>query len=63
MSLATHVSSIEEKHHTLDAWIASENHSPNPDFSKLQTWKKQKLILKEELERLRSLTRERLDAA
>lgn len=63
MSLHAHLSMVEEKHHKLDSWIAQENACAYPDFGKLQTWKKQKLLLKEELERLRSLHRARLDAA
>lgn len=63
MSLQSHLSMIEEKHHKLDGWIAQENNCAFPDFGKLQTWKKQKLLLKEELERLRLLERMRLDAA
>lgn len=63
MSLYAHYNSVQEKHHKLKAMITEELHRPYPDLVMLQTLKKQKLLLKEELERLRSLERQRLDAA
>ncbi len=63
MSLFTHVSMLEEKHGKLEQLISDEAIRPSPDFSLIQTLKKQKLLLKEELLRLRSLSGDRHDAA
>lgn len=54
---------LQEKHSKLENLIGDENHRPSPDLSMLQTLKKQKLLLKEEIERLRTLGAPRLDAA
>jgi hypothetical protein len=54
---------LEEKHGKLETLIGDEGHRPSPDFGLLQTLKKQKLLLKEEIERLRGLGQPRLDAA
>ncbi len=62
MPLQAHVKVLEDKHHKLETTIAQESHRPSPDFAFLQTLKKQKLILKEELMRIRA-AQERLDAA
>lgn len=63
MSLQTHFTSILEKHGKLEQIIATESARPSPDFGLLQTLKKQKLLLKEELERLRLQASRRMDAA
>ena len=63
MSLTTHLSMLQDKHIKLETMIGDESHRPQPDFGLLQTLKKQKLILKEELERLRLLSEQRFDAA
>jgi hypothetical protein len=63
MSLQAHYAMIQDKHGKLETMINDESHRPKPDFGLLQTLKKQKLLLKEELERLRMLTQERIDAA
>ena len=63
MSLQAHYSMIQEKHHKLEALVSQESQRPSPDLAMLQTLKKQKLLLKEELERIRSLSGQRLDAA
>lgn len=63
MSLVTHMSMLEEKHGKLDQMISTEAIRPLPDFSVIQTLKKQKLLLKEELQRLRELVGIRHDAA
>lgn len=62
MSLDAHLATLQDKHSRLEFVIGEESHRPSPDFGLLQTLKKQKLLLKEEMERLRP-TRERLDAA
>lgn len=63
MSLHAHYEMIQEKHHKLEAMITDELHRPSPDLAMLQTLKKQKLFLKEEMERIRALEQKRLDAA
>ena len=63
MTLQAHYAMVQEKHVKLEGMIEVELHRPLPDISMLQTLKKQKLLLKEELERIRSLERQRLDAA
>jgi len=62
MSLHTHFTTVQEKHHKLESMITSELQRPSPDLATLQTLKKQKLLLKEELERIRH-AEQRLDAA
>lgn len=63
MALISHVSMLEEKHGKLDLMIDDEARRPNPDFTLVQTLKKQKLLIKEELERLRLLDGVAHDAA
>ena len=63
MSMTTHVAMLQDKHGKLEGMIHDETHRPMPDFGLIQTLKKQKLILKEELERLRLQASERFDAA
>lgn len=55
MSVQAHIDMLNEKHHKLEDLIMSESARPSPDFGTLQTWKKQKLLLKEEMERLRGV--------
>jgi hypothetical protein len=62
MSLVAHYEMILAKHAKLETMIRDESHRPAPDLGMLQTLKKQKLLLKEELARLRGLS-QRLDAA
>lgn len=52
MSLAAHISSLESKHQHLEAMVGEEMHRPLPDFTVIQSLKKQKLLIKEELSRL-----------
>jgi hypothetical protein len=63
MSLHAHYVVIQEKHHKLEALISDELRRPSPDLGMLQTLKKQKLLLKEEMQRIRHLELQRLDAA
>lgn len=63
MSMHAHVEMLQAKHHKLDRLIAEELLRPSADLATLQTLKKQKLLLKEEIERLRLLELQRLDAA
>ena len=62
MSLHSHYTTVQEKHHKLESIIAAELQRPSPDLATLQTLKKQKLLLKEELERIRTAELQR-DAA
>lgn len=63
MTLHAHYEMVQEKHHKLEASITEELHRPSPDLILLQTLKKQKLLLKEEMERIRAIEIKRLDAA
>jgi hypothetical protein len=63
MSLQAHYAMVQEKHSKLEAKIADEWVRPSPDLAMIQTLKKQKLLLKEELERIRHHELARMDAA
>ncbi len=63
MTVRAHLAMLQDKHSKLETIIHDENHRPSPDLNMLQTLKKQKLLLKEEIERLRLLGEPRLDAA
>lgn len=63
MSLHAHYTMVQEKHGKLETLITEELHRPSPDLTMLQTLKKQKLLLKEELARIESLERQRMNAA
>ncbi len=63
MTVHAHLAMLHDKHDKLETLITDENHRPSPDLSLLQTLKKQKLLLKEEMERLRQLGDPRRDAA
>jgi hypothetical protein len=63
MSLHAHYEMIQAKHAKLETLVAEETARPSPDLAMLQTLKKQKLLLKEELERIRQLEAQRQDAA
>ena len=52
MSLAAHVSMLKDKHVKLEGMIEEESQRPAPDFTVIQSLKKQKLLIKEELERM-----------
>jgi hypothetical protein len=53
MSMFTHLATLQDKHTKLEGMLSSEALRPLPDFSMIQTLKKQKLMLKEEMERIR----------
>lgn len=65
MAITAHIEMMQAKHGKLETMIQDELHRPSPDLALLQTLKKQKLLLKEEIERLRALMEgpTRLDAA
>ena len=46
---STHVSALQMKHAGIERQIAEEMNRPMPDLSMLQTLKKRKLRIKEEL--------------
>ena len=52
MSLQSHIDSLKERHHALDAKVSEEDHRPRPDQDALMRLKGQKLKLKDEMERL-----------
>ncbi len=56
MSLQTHVEALNTKHAEIDDIIAREEIRPYPDRIRLMDLKKQKLRLKEELNRLSAET-------
>lgn len=63
MTIHAHLAMLQDKHTKLEGMIGDESHRPYPDIGMLQTLKKQKLLIKEEMERLRLLAAGRLDAA
>ena len=63
MSLHAHYTTIQEKHARLEGQVAAELLRPSPDLGLLQTLKKQKLLLKEELTRIRQIEEARKHAA
>lgn len=54
MSLMTHLAELSEKHRHLEAKIAEERARPGCDELKLTRWKREKLKLKEQIERIRA---------
>ncbi|HRE21939.1 MAG TPA: DUF465 domain-containing protein [Rhabdaerophilum sp.] len=54
MSMTAHIAELERKHQALDRKIADELALPAKDSVKIAALKRQKLILKDEISRLRS---------
>ena len=54
MNGEAHLTSLENKHHTLETQIDAELHRPAPDQSRLTTLKREKLRIKEEISRYQS---------
>ena len=52
MSLIAHLHTLQDKHHQLKEAVRLESARPMPDFSQITDMKKQKLLLKEEIEQL-----------
>ncbi|RVV97796.1 DUF465 domain-containing protein [Mesobaculum littorinae] len=52
MSLTSHISELRKKHQTLSARVEAEQRNPGSDALQLSHLKKQKLLLKEQIERL-----------
>ena len=55
MSLNTRLDALKERHASLETRIFDEDHRPQPDTEALVRLKVEKLRLKEEMERLRTL--------
>ena len=53
MSMPEHLDSLRSKHAHLEQMIDDEMHRPLPDQTEVMRLKKEKLRIKEELERLR----------
>ncbi len=53
MALDAHLVGLSEKHRELDRRIDEEQERPTADPLKITEWKRQKLHLKDEMERLR----------
>jgi hypothetical protein len=54
MSIASHLSALEQKHQALEQEIEDELSHPSADEARLQELKRQKLKLKDEITRLRT---------
>jgi hypothetical protein len=54
MSLQSRLSALKDRHASLEIRIAEEDQRPRPDAETLRRLKREKLHVKEEMERLRS---------
>lgn len=54
MSLQSHLEALQGKHASLENQINTEDQRPQPDGTELLRLKREKLRLKEEMERLRT---------
>jgi hypothetical protein len=52
MTVQAHLDSLNQQHDHLEQEISDENHRPQPDSLKLAALKREKLRIKEEMERL-----------
>ncbi len=55
MSLNTRIEALKERHASLETRIFDEDHRPRPDTNSLTRLKLEKLRVKDEMERLRTL--------
>lgn len=53
VELAPRLRALEQRHAVLESRIAAEDNRPRPDAEQLSRLKKEKLRLKEEMERIR----------
>jgi hypothetical protein len=53
MALDAHLTELSQRHRALDRKIEEEQSRPTADDFKIAEWKRQKLRLKDEIERLR----------
>ncbi len=51
MNSAAHIEALKDKHSALEAAIRQETRRPQPDEDAINTLKKQKLLLKDEIQR------------
>ncbi|MEZ5691035.1 MAG: DUF465 domain-containing protein [Rickettsiales bacterium] len=51
MSIQSHIESLSEKHAQIKEQITEEMNHPSPDFGVITELKKQKLLIKEEMQR------------
>jgi len=56
MTLSAHLVELSEKHRALEQKIEAELARPSADTLKISKWKREKLRLKDEMERLRHST-------
>jgi hypothetical protein len=54
MTVDTHLAELERRHHALEAEIADALNHPSTDSLAVSELKRRKLLLKDEIERLRS---------
>lgn len=54
MNLQSHLQTLQGKHDSLESQIAMEDQRPQPDAGTLVRLKREKLRLKEEMERLKT---------
>jgi hypothetical protein len=54
MSMTAHIAELERKHQALDKRIAEELAHPNQDNIRIAALKRQKLVLKDEISRLKN---------
>jgi len=62
MSIQAHIDSLEEKRLQLKGKIAEESAHPSLDFAKITELKKQKLAIKEEIQKYGVMLQEKLAA-
>lgn len=55
MSIEAHIESLAVKREELKKQIAAEAARPSPDFVLITNWKKENLVLKEEMQRYFSM--------
>lgn len=54
MSMMSHIAELERKHQALDKQIVEELNHPNQNTTKIAQMKRQKLVLKDEILRLKA---------
>ncbi|MCA0405887.1 MAG: DUF465 domain-containing protein [Proteobacteria bacterium] len=54
MSMMSHIAELERKHQALDKQIVAELNHPNKNSTKIAQMKRQKLVLKDEILRLKA---------
>ena len=52
MTVASHIAELKKKHEQLSEMVEKEQRAPGSDDLKITEWKRQKLKIKEEIERL-----------